>query len=348
VPQNSYHHGVNATFPKLLISLTMLSSMTYNNADAAEARNDWDASLFAYERPEKLEVEVTTPTGQQVSWVGRPNQLAAKAAVKPTTVGAEVKPRAVGPVDVLHLKFRDADGDVVPALLCTPRGKTGPFPVVVAVHGLTSNKAQVAAQVAPELAERGFAVIAPDMPRHGERPGQPWSILDASNPLKTFELFRQTIRDVRMCIDLAEERPELDTTDGVVLMGYSLGSWINAVAGPADDRVKAMVLMVGGAHDVALDALPIKQLRATDPRTAIAHFAPRPVLMLNAKQDVVVTPEMGKRLFAACDANCTEQRWYDCGHLLSNAAYEDAAEWVAKQLKRAAEQPAAGAKKKAG
>jgi dienelactone hydrolase len=234
------------------------------------------------------------------------------------------------------VKFRDADGDVVPALLCTPRGKTGPFPVVVAVHGLTSNKAQVAAQVAPELAERGFAVIAPDLPRHGERPGQPWSILDASDPRKTFELFRQTIRDVRMCIDLAEQRPELDTRDGVVLMGYSLGSWINAVAGPADDRVRAMVLMVGGAHDVALDALPLEQLRSTDPRTAIAHFAPRPVLMLNAKKDVVVTPEMGKRLFAACDAACTEQRWYDCGHLLSSEAYEDAAAWVAKQWARTA------------
>ena len=339
---------MNAALPKLLVSLTMLSSMTYNAAAAAEARNDWDASLFAYERPEKLEVEVTTPTGQQVSWVGRPTQLAAKAAVKPTAPGTAITPRAVGPVDVLHLKFRDADGDVVPALLCTPKGKKGPFPVVVAVHGLTSNKAQVAAQVAPELAERGFAVIAPDMPRHGERPGQPWSILDASNPLKTFELFRQTIRDVRMCIDVAEERPELDTSRGVALMGYSLGSWINAVAGPADERVKAMVLMVGGAHDVALEALPLAQLRSTDPRTAIANFAPRPVLMLNAKNDVVVTPEMGKRLFAACDANCTEQRWYDCGHLLSSDAYADAAEWVAKQLKRAAEQPAAGAKKKAG
>ena len=344
MPQNSYDKGVNTFPPKLLLAMTILPALMQNDTIAAEARTgDWDASLFAYERPETLEVQASTPTAAQVSWVGRPPQMKKGAAVKATDA-ADPKPRRVGPVDVLHLKFTDADGDVVPALLCTPKGKAGPFPVVVAVHGLTSNKAQVMAQVAPELAERGFAVIAPDLPFHGERPGQPWSILDKSDPERTFELFRQTIRDVRMCIDLAEGRPELDTANGVVLVGYSLGSWINAVAGPADERVKAMVLMVGGAHDVPLDALPLAQLRATDPRTAIAHFAPRPLLMLNAKQDAVVTPDMGRRLFAACDVTCAEQRWYDTGHLLSPKAYEDAAEWVEKVV-RSARKDAPGVKK---
>ena len=321
-----------------------------SNATAVAATPDknWDPSLFRYERREKLAVEVTTPTPQQVAWMGRPPEMGPNPPAPKATEGP-VKPRTVGRIDVLHLKFRDADGDVVPALLCTPKGKTGPFPVVVAVHGLTSNKGQVAAQLAPALAERGFAVIAPDLPRHGERPGHPWSVMDASNPQRTFELFRQIVRDVRMCIDVAEQRPELDTGKGVVLMGYSLGSWINAVVGPADDRVKAMVLMVGGAHDVKVDALPLAQLRSTDPRTAIAHFAPRPVLMLNAKEDPLVTPEMGKRLFAAC-AEPKEQRWYDCGHLLTTDAYEDAAAWVQQMVTaKADDDDAAAARvKKAG
>ena len=89
-----------------------------------------------------------------------------------------------------------------------------------------------------------------------------------------------------------------------------------------------MVLMVGGAHDIPLAAVPFPQIRAADPRTAIAHFAPRPLLLLNGTQDYVVTPDMGKRLFAACDNTCSEQRWYDSGHLLTDKAYDDAAEWV--------------------
>ncbi len=338
---------MNAPLSKILFMMTVLPSLAQSAAaSAVPARNGWDASLFAYERPEPLAVEVSTPTAQQTAWMLRPPQMAEpRGAVEPTS--GHVKPRTVGPVDVLHLKFRDLDGDVVPVLLCTPKGKKGPFPLVVAVHGLTSNKGQVAAQVAPALARRGFAVLAPDLPRHGERPGHPWSVMDNSNPQRTFELFRQIVRDVRLCIDLAEQRPELDTTKGVALMGYSLGSWINAVVGPADDRVKAMVLMVGGAHDVALDTLPLAQLRSTDPRTAIANFSPRPVLMLNAKEDVLVTPDMGRRLFAAAHEP-KEQRWYDCGHLLCTEAYDDAAAWVEEVVERASDGRTSRAAKKAG
>jgi dienelactone hydrolase len=308
--------------------MTFSSTMKLSADTPTAADNGWDRSLFEYDRPERHVVDVTTPTAGQIAWTGRPATLKRDVEGLRHTTG-DVKPRTVGPVDMLHLKFASADGkSVVPALLCTPRGKPGPFPVVVAVHGLTSNKAQVAGQLAPALAKRGFAVLALDLPRHGERPGDPRALLDVARPFQTYQLFRQIVREVRTCIDIAEERPELDTKDGVVLMGYSLGSWVNSVVGPADDRVKAMVLMVGGAHDIPVAALPLPQLRAFDPRSAIPHFAPRPLLMLNAKRDDVVTPAMAKRLFEACDAECSEQRWYDCGHLLSDNAYEDAAKWV--------------------
>ena len=51
--------------------------------------------------------------------------------------------------------------------------------------------------------------------------------------------------------------------------------------------------------------------------------------MLNGKRDPTMTPEMGKRLFAAA-VDPKEQRWYDSGHLLPTKAYEDAARWVAR------------------
>jgi dienelactone hydrolase len=297
-------------------------------------RNGWDAKWFAYDRPKTETVAEATPTPWQVDFTQRPPQVdvAPDEPLAPVSPVKPARPRAAGPLDVFHLRFRDAQGDVVPALLCTPRGRKGPFPVVIAVHGLTSNKAQVCAQVAPALAKRGFAVLSADMPRHGERPGDPRSVLDRSDPLAAFELFRQAVVDVRQLIDVAESRPELDTKSGVVLAGYSMGSWVNSVVGPADPRVKAMVLMVGGASEMHPAALLVPQIAATDPRLAIAHFAGKPVLMLAGRRDYVVTPDMVKRLYAAA-AEPKEIVWYDCGHLLCEEAFEKAAEWVARHAK---------------
>lgn len=292
------------------------------------AANGWNGKLFRYDRPAKVVVQESTPTAAQVDWRSRPPQAKADAP-RPVARDAAPEPRVVAEMNVVHLRFTDADGDVVPALLCTPKGKTGPFPLVVAVHGLNSNKAQVMAQVAPALAKRGFAVLAPDMPHHGERPGDPRAILDHADPLKAFTMARRAINDVRQCIDLAEARPDVDTSGGITLVGYSMGSWINSVVGPLDDRVRAMVLMVGGAHEVPLPALLVPQIAACDPRLAIAHFAGRPLLMLSASRDTIVVPEMSRRLFAAAPEP-KKQVWYDCGHLLTDQAYEDAAAWVAE------------------
>ena len=325
----------------LLMSVAVSVCAAEAGGENKPVRNAWSPKWFEYEKPLELVVVASTPTASQVDYTQRPRPVAGRAAgLEPSTGKAEA--RAVGPMDVLHLRFVDAAGDVVPALLCTPKGKKGPFPVVIAVHGLTSNKAQVCAQVGPELVKRGFAVLAADMPRHGERPGDPRSVLDRTNPVQAFALFRQAVVDVRQLIDLAQTRPELDTTGGVVAVGYSMGSWIHSVVGPTDERVRAMVLMVGGAHDIPPAALMLPQLAASDPRLAIAHFAGKPVLMLAAKKDYVVTPEMVERLYAAAAAP-KELVWYDCGHLLTPQAYEDAAEWVATTVRGEAKRHAKAA-----
>jgi uncharacterized protein len=290
--------------------------------------NGWDAKWFAYEKPAKLVVEETTPTPNQVNFWQRPRQ-ADRSAPAPRANGP-AKPMTVGDVDILHLRFKDAEGNIVPALLCKPARKPGPFPVVIATHGYTSNKAQVCAQVGPELTKRGFAVLAADMPCHGERPGANQEIMDRSDWLKAFKRWRTAVIDDRQMIDLAEQRKDLDTTHGVYLAGYSMGSWISSVVGPADPRVKGMVLMVGGAVDLPPAALRIPQVAATDPRLAIQHFAGRPILMLNGKTDWIVNANMTQLLWDAAPQP-KEQRWYESGHLLPAEAYADAARWIQKR-----------------
>ncbi len=298
-------------------------------AGAAEAPraadNGWDAKLFAYDRPDELVVEVTTPTEAQTSIWHRPAPMPADAPDPVRTTG-DVKPSSMGGVRVWHLRFKDATGQIVPALLCEPKEGSGPWPLVVAIHGLTSNKAQVCWQIAGALTARGFGVLAPDLPCHGERAGDPFSMIDDK---KRFALWRDAVIDVHQLIDFAQTRHELNERPGVALVGYSLGSWIGSIAGPGDERVRAMVLMVGGAWDTPAQWLKDPKFGATDPRLSLAHFAGRPLLFLNGKDDRIVKRDLSDRLFAAAPEP-KKQTFYDSGHLLPGRAYTDAAAWLAE------------------
>ena len=290
----------------------------------------WDRAFFDYKKT-SLVVEETTPTPAQVDWRHRPPQLT-KTFATPRAAKSPAKPWTDGRLNILRLRFRDLEGADVPVLLVTPANEKGPFPVAVALHGLRSSKMQVVAQVAPALVKQGFAVLAPDMPLHGERPGDPSGMFDRRDLRGFIARCKQSVLDVRQCIDLAESRPELDTKNGVVLVGYSMGALIHSVVGPTDDRVKAMCLMVGGTVELPEIFAMVPQLAALQPQLAIPHFAGRPLLMMNARQDHIITPEMANRLYTAAPEP-KQHVWYDTGHLLPEPAYEEAAQWVARTWK---------------
>lgn len=289
--------------------------------------NGWDASYFDYAKPAKLDYHVSQPTREQLSFVSRPSIDSGKAII-PTTIMPE--PVATHGIEFLHVRFRNTDGEVVPMLLAMPAGKSGPFPVVLAVHGLHSNKAQVIGQLGRSLTKRGFAILAPDMPWHGERPGNSRDVRDNSKIWQRFANYKRGVIDVRQALDVAEQLPQLDLSNGVSFAGYSMGSFIGSVAGPADSRIKDMVLLVGGAIEFNSWLTKLPQVAAVDGSLAIAHFAGRPLLFLNASDDECITRPMSDRLYAAAPQP-KEQRWYDCGHLLPEQAYDDAAAWIAQR-----------------
>lgn len=286
----------------------------------------WDSRLFDYPRPARLEVEESTPTDAHVNFLLRPPRVDPKAPVR---AGGPATRRTVGDTDVVHLRFRNAEGSIVTALMCTPAKARGPFPVVIAVHGFLSNKTQVCYQMAPAFTKRGYAVLAADMPCHGERPGNPPEFVIISDPVRSYINFRDAVVTVRQLIDLAEERSDIDGSRGAVLAGYSMGSWISSIAGSADRRVAAMVLMVGGTPVFPAESVRQPRGAALDPSLALPAFAGRPVLLLNGRNDRLVPPDWAERLFAAC-REPRQQTWYDSGHFLPARAYEDAADWVAR------------------
>ena len=155
---------------------------------------------------------------------------------------------------------------------------------------------------------------------------------------QAFPVLRRCVIDLRECIDIAEKRPELDVKKGVMLVGVSFGTTVDCLAGPADKRVKAMCLMVGGTNEFPAGAIAFPQLAALDQQLSLPHFAPRPLFMLNGTQDVVVKPDMARRLFAAA-LEPKQQKWYESGHGLPEQATQDAVAWLAQQNDCAALSP---------
>src|SRR5438552_360294 len=172
-PDHPFGHTILASLALTLAASHLFADPAMPGAAPDQVTpNPWDASAFKYNKPAPLIVEATTPTRAQVDWHQQPPKLPGITPA-PLATTTPVKPYSADNFNIVRLRFRDLRGDDVPMLLSTPRDQKGPFPVVIAIHGLRSNKAQVTAQVAPALTRQGFAVLAPDMPLHGERPGEP-------------------------------------------------------------------------------------------------------------------------------------------------------------------------------
>jgi len=203
-----------------------------------------------------------------------------------------------------------------------------PFPLVIALHGIYCDKAQVIGQFGPALVKQGFAVMAPDLPCHGERPGEVLALFDPRHPQIATDIQRRSVIDVRQCIDLAEERhDQLDLSRGVYVVGFSLGTWVACFTAGSDERVTAMSLCLAGAP--TRDAIAVApQFTGFDTAAAIARFH-GPVLMLNAEHDVLIPRAWTERLFNAANEPKT-QKWFDSGHdNLPRAAIEQAVGFLA-------------------
>ena len=131
-------------------------------------------------------------------------------------------------------------------------------------------------QAVPQLAGARWLIVSPFTREHFERDVEASETLSKDPSLVVYDnlgggvgqdvaRMHQAIVDVRLCMDVAESRPELDTSHGVILVGYSMGSVFDAVAGPADPRVKAMCLMVGGTIDFPPIFTMVPQLAAIQP-----------------------------------------------------------------------------------
>ncbi len=229
-------------------------------------------------------------------------------------LNAEVKPfEDTADWAVVHVLYDSTHGQRVPALLGLPKAGVKPYPLLLVQHGLGGNKnVDYVRLPALELAKAGYATLRLDAHSHGER-----TLADAlaDHVGRVISMVQnggwaQSVVDMRRGLDYCATRDDLDM-DRVGYMGVSMGAIMGGVLCGVDDRVDAAVLMLGGSLGVLLPGF----FDAIDPANYIAGFAPRPLLMLNGKQDPLITPAAAQRLFDAAQ-NPKRIVWYDTAHTL--------------------------------
>lgn len=151
----------------------------------------------------------------------------------------------------------------IPGVLWTPEGATGARPLILMGHGGGQHKKApgVVARARRFVAECGFAVVAVDVPGHGDRPKdeeydriatENQARVDAGeDPAPLIAAFqalvaRQTVPEWQAVLDTVQ-RLEHVGAGPVGYWGVSLGCGLGVPFVAAERRVRAAVLGLGGA-----------------------------------------------------------------------------------------------------
>ncbi len=229
--------------------------------------------------------------------------------------------------ELLRFHMDARPGEPIPVFVTLPAGRTEKIPVIIFLHGMDQGK-EFLLEISAPFNEAGFAMACFDQFMQGERES-------AESPLQTITAFRKrpwkTVNDTRRLIDYLQTREEFDS-DRIYLMGASFGAITGSTAMALDKRIRAGVLMVGGANfRLMLDSPLIREgignafirwmltqaavfiMKPADPVHYASGTMGRPVLMQNCSEDRLITPEAGMALYEKL-GEPKEIRWYDCDH----------------------------------
>ena len=231
-----------------------------------------------------------------------------------------------GILTVQTVRFRSVNDEMVPATVSRPKTE-GKVPVILFLHGLGGSRAD-SAKVAPLLAGQGVAIASIDAAHHGDRKAEGGAMFSADVEMMVTG-FRQTIIDNRRALDYIASRDDLDA-GRVVLVGVSMGGILGSMVASLDERILAPFLIVGGGDLVGIlqtseigvareirqqleDAAAVREKAAfIEPTNFIANLAPRPLLMLNGRDDKIVPASAAEALYAAAQEP-KRIVWYEGG-----------------------------------
>lgn len=267
-------------------------------------------------------------------------------------LNAEVKEQQRGNGYVIYrVQFSSVHDKRVPAWWCVPTTGTPPYPCVIIMHGYGGDKNGLQ-MLAPAFAMRGISTLAIDAEYHGDRK-QPGSDILSPYIYRNRDAFIQTVIDLRRAIDFLQSQQQIDGKR-IGYIGLSMGGILGGILAGVDERVQAPILVVAGGdwgylfsnsqHPTAVqlreknpelfkDPRKINEIVGPiDPVNWVARISPRPLLMINGKDDQIVPKECTERLFAAAKEP-KEIVWLEGGHLPQpDAVLRKVDEWLTKHL----------------
>jgi dienelactone hydrolase len=218
-----------------------------------------------------------------------------------------------------HLRYVSTPGQRVYARLHQPEGSVGRSRAIVLLHGGTppGKDSPAPRRVATLLARAGWTVLSLDMQYFGER---------ATDLLQTFtedekhaRLYNQpstylawiaqNVKDVGRGLDLLIEERGIDP-DRVALVGFSRGAQVSFIVGAVEERFAAVIAIHGGHFD----AKETEHLPAACPANYIGRISPRPLLMINGRNDADYLPETSVEPLQRLVGDSATIRWTDTTH----------------------------------
>ncbi len=245
------------------------------------------------------------------------------------------------------ISLRSDGNDRITAYVVAPESD-GKHPAILFGHWGDGERAEFLSE-AILMARLGVVSILPDYP--WTRPAS-WrrALRYSEDPANDFAVYRQTVTDLRRCIDYLVSRGDVDAKR-VGYVGHSYGAQWGAILAAVDRRLSAAVLAGGvpdlGAIYLESDDPELVELRTSNPDKVaklldtmaplaaveyIGSAYPTPLFFQFATFDRNVPRAAIDRYFAAA-REPKHIRWYPTGHELNDpAAVHDRAVWLAKQL----------------
>ncbi len=230
-----------------------------------------------------------------------------------------------------RVDFDSVWGRRVPALYMVPKKCGHLNPAIVFGHGFTGKKEDMRKYLSL-LSEKCYCAISIDMWYHGER-----NIANKKMYSKHLYQMREglagSVVDLRRAVDFLETRSDEVDHSRISYLGGSMGGILGALLAGVESRIKCPVLVVGGADwsylvknsivvqvDLSSDGMSRsladsarRILAPVDPINTVQLISPRPLLMINAKHDILVNPASNKKMFLRAKAP-RRIVWFASGH----------------------------------
>jgi hypothetical protein len=223
-------------------------------------------------------------------------------------------------------------GDRVPAILYVPADAGPRHPAVLLQYGSGGNKnTDYIVAIGQKFARHGFVVMTIDIPNRGERRKEK-TLIEGN--------FLETLGDYSRAVDYLYTRDDVDRTR-LVYMGISWGAITGITFVAHDQRIRVVVSLVGGGDfigwmppQLVTDEMR-REVEQFDPVYHVALIEPRPLLLLNVKHDLLVSPFMSQSLHRAAGP-AADKRWLDTDHIFStvdrDATAEEVIRWIEGKL----------------